>query len=74
MDLFLLDFPPYLFQRGSSSQEVLPLSIGDLSTLPHDLHTQHEAVDELVLLEEATGHIDVGVEQDLVQQDLKTLF
>lgn len=27
-----------------------------------------------MLLKEAAGHVDVGVEQDLVQQDLKTLF
>lgn len=53
---------------------MLPLSVGDLVTLLHDLHAQHEAVDELVLLKEAARHVDVGVEQDLVQQDLETLF
>lgn len=51
-----------------------PFPIGNFATLPHDLYTQHEAVDELVLLKEAPGHIDVRVKQDLVQQDLETLF
>ncbi|TNN26586.1 hypothetical protein EYF80_063278 [Liparis tanakae] len=64
-----------LQQRGDGAfQEVLPLGIRDLPALPHDLDAQHEAVDELVLLEEAAGHVDVGVEQDLVQQDLEAVF
>jgi len=71
---FKLDFPSHLFQRDGTFQEVLPLGIGDLPALPHDLDAQHEAVDELVLLEEAAGHVDVGVEQDLVQQDLEAVF
>lgn len=53
---------------------MLPLRIWDVTMLSHNLYTQHEAVDELVLLKEATGHIDVGVKQDLIQQDLETLF
>lgn len=72
--MFFLDFQTHLFQQGTSAQEVLPLSIGDFSPLPHDLHTQHEAVAKFVLLEEATGHTDVAVDQDLVQQDLDALL
>ena len=53
---------------------MLPLDVGNFAALLHDLNAQHEAVDELVLLEEAAGHVDVRVEQDLVEQDLKTLF
>lgn len=67
------DLISHLFQGCSSSQEVLPLGVADLAPLLHDLYTQHEAVDQLVLLKEATGHVNVGVEQDLIQQDLKTL-
>lgn len=71
---FDFDFQPHLFQQGTTSQEILPLSIGDFAPLPHDLHTQHEAVAKLVLFEETTGHTDVGVDQDLVQQDLDALL
>lgn len=65
--------PAHLLHGGPSPQEVLPLGIGDLAPLLHDVHTQHDAVDELVVLKEASGHVVVGVEQDLVQQDLEAL-
>lgn len=65
--------PAHLLHGGPSPQEVLPLGVGDLAPLLHDVHTQHDAVDELVVLKEAPGHVVVGVEQYLVQQDLKAL-
>ena len=51
---------PYRFSevRRSPQQEV-PLSVADAAALPQDVHAQHEAEDELVLLEQAARHVCV---------------
>lgn len=61
----------YLVHASSSSEKVEPLFLGDVPSLYHDLHTQHETVDGLVLLEEAAGHVSVGAEQRPVHQNLQ---
>lgn len=42
--------------------------------LAHDVNTEHEAVDEFVLLEESPRHIGVGSEEGLLQEDFQAFM
>lgn len=42
--------------------------------LAHDVDAEHEAVDELVLLEESPGNIGVRSEEGLLQEDCQALL
>lgn len=60
-----------LVDAHAPSEQVLPLQVGHLAPLAHDLHAQHEAVDGLVALEQAARHVGVRGQQRLVQQRLQ---
>lgn len=56
---------------SGASEEDEPLVVCDLALLCQDLHTQHEAVNSFVLLEQASGDVGVGAEQGSIQKDLQ---
>lgn len=59
----------YLLHACSATEEEIPLSLSQQPLLAHDLNAEHEAVDELVLLEKPPGNIGVCSEQGLLQED-----
>ena len=45
----------YLLHSRGSSEEEVPLRVGDLASLSHDLSTEHEGEHQLVLLKQASA-------------------
>lgn len=64
----------YLLHSCGTSEEEVPLGLRQLPLLAHDLHAEHEAVDELVLLEEPSGDVGVRGEEGLLQEDVQAVL
>ena len=65
---------PLLVHRGSTAEEVVPLCIGHLSCLSHDVNAEHEREHELVLLKETACHVGVHRLSGCSEEDLQPLL
>lgn len=69
-----LSIRAYHFSASRSSQDKVPLVLGDEPAVQVYRHVQQETEHKFVPLEQATGHIPVNRQRDLTMENVQPFF